>query len=505
MIVLSPVAVIGTGTMGRGIVQVFAQAGSEVIAYDANADAARTARETSIAMIAKLADKGRISPELAASAADRITITTDLSALSGCALVVEAVAEDLAIKRGLVRELEAIVDGDCILATNTSSLSVSEIASGTAKPERVAGFHFFNPVPLMKVVEVIGGQRSAPAVLDKLEAYARCFGHTPVRTADAPGFLVNHAGRGLTTEGLRIVQENVATPQQVDAILEGAAGFRLGPFALLDLTGLDVSSKVFDLIYHGFQQEPRFRPSPMLPIRVAAGLHGRKTGEGFYAYPAEGGRQAGAEPDRRDGDGGKVWLGAVDTEWAGTISELFPPEAVDTGIEPDADSAIVVAPLGRDATSEAAARGLDPARVVAIDPLFGPAPGGRLTVMGTPVTEPRIGNRVVSGLSADRAVTVISDSSGFVAQRTLATIVNIACEIAQQGIAAPADIDLGTRLGLGYPKGPLEWGNAIGATRVLRILDEMHRLSGDPRYRASPWLRRRAELNLPLHTPHSWT
>jgi 3-hydroxybutyryl-CoA dehydrogenase len=505
MTVLSPVAVIGTGTMGRGIVQVFAQAGSEVIAYDASPDAARTAQETAIAMIAKLADKGRISPELAASAPDRITVTTDLSALAGCALVVEAVAEDLAVKRALFQELESIVDGDCILATNTSSLSVSEIAGGTAKPDRVAGFHFFNPVPLMKVVEVIGGQRSAPAVLDQLDAYARSFGHTPVRTEDAPGFLVNHAGRGLTTEGLRIVQEKVATPQQVDAILERAAGFRLGPFALLDLTGLDVSSKVFDLIYNGFQQEPRFRPSPMLPIRVAAGLLGRKSGEGFYAYSAEGTRQSAPDMVRRDRDGGKVWLGAVDAEWAETIARLFPSEALDTGTEPDADSAIVVAPLGRDATSEAAARGLDPGRVVAIDPLFGPATGGPLTLMGTPVAQPRMGDRVASWLSVYRAVTVISDSAGFVAQRTLATIVNIACDIAQQGIASPADIDLSTRLGLGYPKGPLEWGDAIGAARVLRILDEMHRLSGDPRYRASPWLRRRAELNLPLHTPHGWT
>ncbi|MFP4274193.1 MAG: 3-hydroxyacyl-CoA dehydrogenase [Paracoccaceae bacterium] len=504
MSILSPVAVIGTGTMGRGIVQVFAQAGSEVIALDANREAAEAARAQALAMIDKLAAKGRLAPELAASAPDRITVASELSALAGCALVVEAVAEDLQVKRALFCELEGIVGAGCILATNTSSLSVTEIAAGCARPGRVAGFHFFNPVPLMKVVEVIGGLRSEAAVLDRLDAYARSFGHVPVRAADAPGFLVNHAARGLTTEGLRIVQERVATPQQVDAILEGAAGFRLGPFALLDLTGLDVSSKVFDLIYHGFYQEPRFRPSPMLPVRVAAGLYGRKSGEGFYAY-SEGSRQQAPEPSRGPGDGGKVWLGAVEAPWRAGIAALFPPEAVDDGAEPGSDSALILAPLGRDATSETVALGLDPARAVAIDPLFGPASeGGRLTVMGTPATLPRIGERVVAWLASGRPVTVIGDSPGFVAQRTLATIVNIASDIAQQGIATPQDIDLGTRLGLGYPQGPLQWADAIGAAHLLRILDALHRVSGDPRYRASPWLRRRVSLGLPLAATPAW-
>lgn len=504
MSILSPVAVIGTGTMGRGIVQVFAQAGSRVIALDASREAAEAARAQVLAMTDKLAAKGRLAPELAASAPDRITVASDLSALAGCALVVEAVAEDLAVKRALFRDLEGIVGTDCILATNTSSLSVTGIAAGCARPGRVAGFHFFNPVPLMKVVEVIGGQRSEGAVLERLDAYARSFGHMPVRAADAPGFLVNHAARGLTTEGLRLVQERVASPQQVDAILEGAAGFRLGPFALLDLTGLDVSSKVFDLIYDGFYQEPRFRPSPMLPIRVAAGLYGRKSGEGFYAY-ADGARQSEPEPPRAPGDGGKVWLGAVDEAWRAQIAALFPPEALDEATGPGADSALVLAPLGRDATSEAAALGLDPSRAVAIDPLFGPATAGaRLTVMGTPATLPRMGDRVVAWLADSRPVTVIGDSPGFVAQRTLATIVNIACDIAQQGIATPGDIDLGTRLGLGYPRGPLHWGDAIGAAHVFRILDELHRFTGDPRYRASPWLRRRVTLGLPLDAPAAW-
>jgi 3-hydroxybutyryl-CoA dehydrogenase len=494
------VGVIGTGVMGRGIVQVLAQAGSSVIAYDMNPGQAQSARDQAIGMIEKLAAKGKIAAQLAASAPQRISIAMDLGDLADCSLVVEAVAEDLEIKRTLFRQLEEIVSSDCVLATNTSSLPVTAIAAGCDRPERVAGFHFFNPVPLMKVVEVIPGLRTDPQVTARLTAYAEAFGHRAVATADTPGFLVNHAGRGLTTEGLRIVQEQIAEPRVVDRILEDAAGFRLGPFALLDLTGLDVSSKVFHLIYDGFLQEPRFRPSPLAELRVAAGLYGRKSGEGFYRY-----REGTREPFHDEvphvfGSAPAIWLGGVDAPFHEEMTALFSGSqfTIDDGISPAPDSAVILAPVGHDLTHECFEKNVDPARALGIDPLFGSDDEGRITLMACPATRHAIRDAVHAGLARNRPVSVIADSPGFVCQRVVAMIVNIACDIAQQAIATPRDIDDAVRLGLGYPQGPLSWGDALGPATILTILERLHSFYGDPRYRPSPWLTRRARLGLSL-------
>jgi len=498
--IITPVAVIGTGVMGRGIVQVLAQAGSEVFAYDAVAASAEAARAQAIEMIEKLAAKGKIPQEIADSAPERIKVAARLDDLADCRLVVEAVAEDVAVKRDLFAQLEDIVAVDCILATNTSSLPVTAIAAGCVRPERVAGFHFFNPVPLMKVVEIICGVRTDPYIALRLSDYARSFGHRPVEAADTPGFLVNHAGRGLTTEGLRIVQERIADPQTVDAILQDAAGFRLGPFALLDLTGLDVSARVFELIYDGFYQEPRFRPSPLANLRVAAGLYGRKSGEGFYRY-----RNGVREPQSPQASPGseapiRCWLGAVDDPYRPAIEALFAdaPDTLDRGASPSPDSAIILAPIGDDATTEAVRRGLDAERVVAIDPLFGLEPGARLTLMPCPVTRADVTASVHALLARTRRVSIIADSPGFVCQRTLAIIVNIACDICQQGIGSPEDVDAAVRLGLGYPHGPLEWGDALGSATIVTILNALYAFYRDPRYRPSPWLLRRNLLGRSL-------
>ena len=278
------IGIVGSGAMGRGIAQIAALGGLNVRLYDTNQQAIAAAREYLADTLNKLAAKGKLNEVDAHDALARIHAAGAIGELADCDVVVEAIVERLDVKRELFRELEGVVGENCILASNTSSLSITAIAAGCAKPERVVGLHFFNPVPLMKVVEVIDGLRGDPAAGDALMALGRQMGHTAVRAKDMPGFIVNHAGRGMNTEGLRIAGEGVVSFADIDRIMREQAGFRLGPFELLDLTALDVSHPVMESIYHQFYEEPRFTPSPITGTRLAGGLIGRKVGEGFYKY-----------------------------------------------------------------------------------------------------------------------------------------------------------------------------------------------------------------------------
>jgi 3-hydroxybutyryl-CoA dehydrogenase len=491
-------AVIGTGVMGRGIAQVAAQAGIRALLYDSRPGAAREARESVCALLERLREKSRISAEESRRAQAHLVVVDALSAIGACPVVIEAVVEDLNAKRELFAALEAIVAPDCLIASNTSSFSITAIAAACQRPGRVAGFHFFNPVPLMKVVEVVDGLLTEPWVCEALAALARRFGHKPVRAKDTPGFIVNHAGRGYGTEALRILGEGVAEFHDIDRVLRDAAGFRLGPFELLDLTGLDVSHPVMESIFRQYYDEPRYRPSPITGQRVNAGLFGRKSGRGFYGHP--GGKQEeiaeAAAPNARPES---VWVSPL--ELGGKLTEILRPLGahIDRGARPAAASLCLVAPLGYDATAAAIDEELDPARTVAVDCLF--PTDKRRTLMTTPLTTPEM-RAAAHGLFAGDGVpvTVIRDSPGFVAQRVVAQIVNIACDIAQQRIASPEDIDAAVTMGLGYPRGPLAWGDAIGPDKVLRILERLQEFYGDPRYRASPWLKRRARLGVSLLT-----
>jgi 3-hydroxybutyryl-CoA dehydrogenase len=495
-------AVVGTGVMGRGIAQISAQAGIATRLFDAQPDAAANARKTIGATLDKLVERGRLAADAARATMDRITVVANLAELAGCHVVVEAIVERLDVKQPLFAELERVTGPDCILATNTSSLSVTSIAAACKSPERVAGFHFFNPVPLMKIVEVVDGALTAPAACDALMALARRMGHLGVRAKDTPGFIVNHAGRGFGTEALAIVREGVAEFFEIDRILREAAGFRMGPFELLDLTGLDVSHPVMESIYFQYYEEPRYRPSPLGAQRVAAGLLGRKSGgRGFYTY-VDGNPSPMPVAPVPQADIPPVWIagGGLEAEARTLLGKLG--ARIESGERPSAEALVVAAPLGHDATSVATRLGVDATRTVAIDGFVGFAK--RRTLMTTPVTQARYRDAAHALLASDGVpVSVIHDSTGFVAQRVLAHIVNIGCDIAQQRVATPEDIDRAVTLGLGYPNGPLAWGDALGATRVLAVLEAMHALSGDPRYRPSPWLRRRAALGVSLTTPEA--
>lgn len=504
------IGVVGAGAMGRGIAQLFAQAGHAVSLFDTAPGAAQAAKASVADALGRQVDKGKLARDACDATLARMRPVDALADLAGCDLVIEAVVEHLDVKKRLFADLEALVAPDAILATNTSSLSVTAIAAACKAPGRVAGYHFFNPVPLMKVVEVIRGVRTEPAVAETLVALTRRTGHAPVVAQDTPGFLINHAGRGYGTEALKVVGEGVAEPHVVDRIMREQVvfgergGFRLGPFELLDLTGLDVSHPVMESIYRQFYDEPRFRPSAPAALRVAGGLLGRKTGEGFYRH--EGGQQVPVpEPAPAVAAGpapfAKVWTppGTHRTGIADLVEALG--GTVDDRHGPAADSLVVLAPRGHDATWAATEAGLPGERCVALDTLFpyGAKACTRRTLMTTPATDPTLAAAAQRLFGADGAkVSLIRDSAGFVSQRVVAMVVAVACEIAQQRIASPADIDLAVRLGLGYPVGPLSMGDALGAATVAGLLDGMFETTGDPRYRPSLWLRRRAALGLKL-------
>lgn len=498
--IFQTVGIVGTGAMGRGIAQMAAQAGSQVRLFDAQSGAADAALAALTDTWSKLTAKGKLEAAQQTAYQSRVTRADALADLADCDLVVEAIVEKLDVKQRLFAELEAIVAPQAVLATNTSSLSVTAIGAALQSPQRLAGYHFFNPVPLMRVVEVIAGLKTHASVCQRLTDFTRQFGHTPVSAQDTPGFIVNHAGRGYGTEALRVAGERVADFATIDRILKDQMGFRLGPFELMDLTALDVSHPVMESIYRQYYDEPRYRPSVITAQRLAGGVVGKKVGEGFYSYD-NGVAALPAEPAVPEVDTlPPVWVSPK----AARRAELYQllknlGASIETAQAPSSTALILVAPLGLDVTTLAAVERLDPTRTVGIDMMLDDAATKRRVLATNPATRPDMRDAAHALFAKDgKAVSVIRDSGGFVTQRVVATIVNIAADMCQQGICTPQDLEVAVTLGLGYPMGPLAMGDRIGPTNVLEILFNMGTVYADPRYRPSPWLRRRGALGLSL-------
>lgn len=494
---LQKIGVIGAGAMGRGIAQICAAAGCGVQLFDSAPDAVARALQAVRDDLVQAVRKGKLAQDAADATLANIEPVTQLGDLARCDLVVEAIIEKLEPKQSLLCELEGIVSPTCILATNTSSLSVTAIAAACKQPSRVAGWHFFNPVPRMRLVEVIQAPRTAAVVVQALVALSQRVGHRAVVTSDSPGFVVNHAGRAFVTEGLKLLAERAAEHHVIDAILRNA-GFRMGPLELLDLTALDVSVPVMESIHAQYYGDDRYRPVALARTRMVAGLLGRKTGQGFYSY--EGGVQqpAAAQPAVATAPASVWWPETGPAALPEALASLFPADT--RRADPAEAELLLVAPLGPDLSTTVADLALDPAKAIAVDPLFSTSSG--VTLMASPATDGSTIARargLLGGLGIPSFL--IADSPGYVAPRVIACVVNLACEMAQQGVAAPTDIDVAVRLGLGYPAGPFEWGDRLGARRVLQILEGLHATFCDPRYRPSPWLVRRARLGLPLSAP----
>lgn len=494
------VGIVGTGAMGRGIAQIAAQAGSTVKLFDLQPDASQKAKAELATQWDKLVAKNRLDTATADAHKNRVLCVKTLAEMADCDLVVEAVVERLDVKQALFVELESVVSAKAVLVSNTSSLSITAIAAKLKAPQRFAGYHFFNPVPLMKVVEVIAGLKTDSAVCAQLGAYAKQIGHTAVLAQDTPGFIVNHAGRGYGTEALRIVSESITDFATIDRILRDQVGFKLGPFELMDLTALDVSHPVMESVYRQYYEEARYRPSVITAQRLAGGMLGRKTGEGFYKYENGVMQVAPEAPAPAMADIPPIWVSPRASRRSDLLKLLKTLGAkIETGASASDQALILVAPLGFDITTVAVVERLDPTRTIGIDMLIDDAASKRRVLATNPATRTDMRNAAHALFASDgKAVSVIRDSGGFVTQRVVATIVNIASDICQQGICSPKDLETAVTLGLGYPLGPLAMGDRYGPTNILEVLFNMQTVYGDQRYRPSPWLRRRGAIGLSL-------
>ena len=497
---INAMALIGTGVMGMGIAQIAAQSGVSVRLYDSKQGAAELGLARLTATLQTLQTKGKITVDELESTLAHFEIVDSIEKIAGVDVVIEAIIENLEIKQALFQQLENIVATDTILATNTSSLSVTAIASALKYPERVAGFHFFNPVPLMKIVEVIQGLVTSASVMESLIEFAQHMGHRAVRTKDTPGFIVNHAGRAYGTEALKALGEVVASVSSIDRILRDGAGFRMGPFELFDLTALDVSHPVMESIFNQYYQEDRYRPHPLTRQMLSAKKVGRKVGEGFYRYidGVKSNEQA-LQHVPQINTFQSVWIGADREDDAQQLFNYLQDQQIeiDTASEPHQNSLIILATYGEDTTTASLRWKVDPKRTVNIDLITDF--NQHRTLMPSIVTDLAYIQQAHAIFAKDgQTVSVIEESIGFIAQRVLAMVVNLACDLAQQGIATANDIDQAVKLGLGYPHGPISWGDLLGADRILLILQRIYALTGDQRYRPSPWLQRRAKLGVSL-------
>jgi 3-hydroxybutyryl-CoA dehydrogenase len=490
----SPVAVVGTGTMGQGIAQVALVAGHPVRLYDAAPGRAAAAAEAIGARLDRLVAKDRLTGADRDAARARLQPASNLTDLADCVLVVEAVLEELDVKQRLFGELEDIVGDDCLLATNTSSLSVTAIGGALRNPGRLVGLHFFNPAPLLPLVEVVSG--FATDVTSATRAYetARAWGKTPVACADTPGFIVNRIARPFYAEAFAVHESQAADPATIDAVLRESGGFRMGAFELTDLIGQDVNESVTHSVWRSFFQDVRFTPSLAQRRLVEAGRFGRKTGHGWYDYgdgaePSEPHTAEKAQPPAyvvAEGDLGP----------AADVLALIREAGIQVREDEEDHGTRLVLPSGGQLVLADGQTSVEFRDVVYFDLALDYRKATRIALSASQDTAPQTLSEAIGLFQAlGKDVSVIGDCPGMIVARTVARIVDLAYDAVAKGVATEEDIDTAMRLGVNYPLGPFEWSRRLGVNWSYDVLDELHVRDPSGRYAPSLALYRHAYAN----------
>lgn len=499
----SVIAVIGTGAMGAGIAQVAAVAGHTVQLMDNRPGAAEEAIRAIRAQITKLADKGKLKPERAAQANANLVAVQQLSELAGASLVIEAIVESLQAKQGLYAELEGIVGDDCIFGTNTSSISVTAIGAALKRPQRLAGLHFFNPAPVMALVEIVSGLATDPAVAATLFATATAWGKTAVHAKSTPGFIVNRVARPYYGEALRLLTEGAADCATIDAIMREAGGFRMGPFELMDMIGHDVNYAVTCSVWNAFYNDPRFMPSLVQKELLDAGFLGKKSGRGFFDY-----REGASKPTPQTEATREVPTGITlcgESPAAQALAERLTQAAIPFDNTPSVDGriaqvkgAVLFVTDGRSATQRASDNGF--ANTVLVDLALDYRAATRLAVATAAQCADEAADAAIALLQATGVqVSRFADIPGLAVMRTVAMLANEAADAVNQGVCSAQAADAAMRLGVNYPLGPLAWADSIGLPAIRTVLANLGTSYGEDRYRISPLIQRHVFSKRPLH------
>ncbi|MFJ5729121.1 3-hydroxyacyl-CoA dehydrogenase [Streptomyces paradoxus] len=494
----SPVAVVGTGTMGQGIAQVALVAGHPVRLYDTVPGRAGKAAEAIGARLDRLVEKDRLTGPDRDAARARLLPAESLAELADCALVVEAVLERLDVKQELFRELEGIVSDDCLLATNTSSLSVTAIGGALRVPGRFVGLHFFNPAPLLPLVEVVSGFATDVTYATRAYETARAWGKTPVACADTPGFIVNRIARPFYAEAFAVYEAQGADPATIDAVLRESGGFRMGAFELTDLIGQDVNESVTQSVWQSFFQDVRFTPSLAQRRLVESGRLGRKTGHGWYDH-GDGAERP--EPDTAERRQPPAYvLVEGDMGPAAELLALIREAGIPVRDEDDDEEqgACLVLPSGGRLLLADGQTAVESPDFVYFDLALDYRRATRIALSASQDTSAQTLAEATGLFQAlGKQVSLIGDVPGMIVARTVARIIDLAYDAVAKGVATEEDIDTAMRLGVNYPLGPFEWSRRLGRTWAYVLLDDLHRRDPSGRYAPSLALYRHA------HAPDS--